>query len=71
MAGNSNEAPVFKRWVESRNNPLSGASDAVRFFSADALRAAFIAGYNRRKWETRKVVNELSPDIEPNDNPFA
>lgn len=69
MPGERNEAPRFALWVESTDNPLHAASDAVRFFSADALRAAFIAGYNRRRWETSR--NRHDDFGNPIDNPFT
>ena len=37
-------APAFHEWVQSNANPLADASEAARYFTAEALRAAFEAG---------------------------
>jgi len=46
-------APSFTEWFASPDNPLRGASELVRFYSADALKAAFEAGEARSKYLAR------------------
>lgn len=42
-------APSFTKWFASPANPLSRASDSVKYFAADALKAAFEAGMEYQK----------------------
>jgi len=59
-------APPFRAWAHSDANPLHNASDQVRYFSADALEAAFHAGmaYQKRLHRENRVRLAREDDME-------